>query len=61
LNPSKGSPNAFGQRLGDQGLSQSRDILQQDVPVGKKGHHQQLNRMLFAHNDTSDVFDNPLT
>jgi hypothetical protein len=28
------------------------------MPIGEKGHHQELNRLLLAHDHTGDVFNN---
>jgi len=55
LHPLERRPNTAGQGSGEHGLGHARHILEQDVPLGKKGCQHQHDLLALANNHSFDI------
>ncbi len=61
LHPLEGGADAPGQGLGDQGLSQTRNVFDQHMAFGQERDQKKLDGMLLPDNYMGYVFNDPLT
>jgi hypothetical protein len=61
LNSSEEPAYTPGQTLSDQSLSQSGDIINQNMAVREECHQKEFDGLLFPHNDMRDILYDSLT
>ena len=55
----KSSPNELGERLGQRGLPQSREVLDQQVALGEQAPDGELHRLVVGVQDALHRLDDP--